>query len=274
MRRRWKGASIALVAVVALGAGCSSSSTTGSGGGSSTTAAPPGTSPSESTTTTAKGPTGSSGSTPTGAPSDVEAALIEAGDLGPSWSRDVSGQAPSESVNQSFLGVPACAALAPSGAEAATAESASADYDTSDGTDPDVQIAVQYQVDRYPDEGDATAVVSVVESAEFASCFETLLTTSAGSDGTVSNLAVTPLELPSASSLGVDAAVGVEVTGTATSAKGTADMVVHLVVVQHGSALGLFTVTVAAVDGATAPPLEVQQSAVEAAATKLVALGS
>jgi hypothetical protein len=178
-------------------------------------------------------------------------------------------------VNQGFLGIPACAALAPAGSSPASADSASAAYDPNDGgTNPNIQIEVEYQVDEYADAADAAAVMAIMESPGIGTCFESVLTTTGSGGETVSDLAVTALELPSAATLGIDAATGVEVTATVTTPKGTASTVIHLVALQHGSALGVFTVTEVAVDGSTPPPLEVSDSAVEAAATKLATLGS
>src|SRR3954470_18508142 len=113
MRRRWKGASVALVAVVALGAGCSSSNN-GSGGDASSTTAPSATSaPGSSTTSKGTALTGTAAPASGDAAATAKAALIEASDLGPGWKMDTGAVATPTSLSETFLAIPACAALVP-----------------------------------------------------------------------------------------------------------------------------------------------------------------
>ena len=264
MRRGWRGASVALVAAVVLGAGCSSSSDSGSGSESSTTTAASGTSAPPSSTTT-KGTTPTSG----GGAAAAEGALIAASDLGSGWKMDLTAGGPSMSISKAFLGVPACADLVPDAGTGADAEaSAQADYTT----DASV-LQVQYQVDLYPTDADAEAVVELFESPQFASCLGAALAEQSGSSTASSGLTTSPLAIASASDLGVDDAVGVEGDAQLSDAGKEAGVQLQVVILRKGSAVGAFTVSMASAGG-TPPPIQVNEATGQAAAEKLAAVGS
>lgn len=265
MRRGWKGASVALVAAVALGAGCSSSSGSGSGSESSTTTAASGTSAPSSSTTT-KGTTAPS---PGGDGAAAEGALIAASDLGSGWTMDLTEGGPSMSISQAFLGVPACADLVPDAGSGTAAEaSAQADYTTDASA-----LQVQYQVDVYPTEADAEAVVELFESPQFSSCLGAALAEQTGSGTTVSGLTTSPLTIASAADLGVDAAVGIEGGGQLSDSGREAGVQLQVVILRTGNAVGAFTVSMSSAGGSP-PPIQVNEDTVQAAAEKLAAVGS
>jgi hypothetical protein len=135
-------------------------------------------------------------------------------------------------------------------------------------------LQVQYQVDVYPTEEDAAAVMTMVESPAFGSCLGAALAAESSSTTTIGAVDASPLTIPSAADLGVDAAVGVGATipiSDSSAGGASATVSVQVVVLQHGAALGIFTVTRTA-QGGGAPPIEVDTEVVQAAATKLAAI--
>jgi hypothetical protein len=265
MRRGWKGASIALVAAVAIGAGCSSS--TESGNASSTTAGGSGTSAPSSSTTTSGGSTGSTAGDAAGSADD---ALIAASDLGSGWTRDVTAGGPPRSISETFLAVPACVDLVPdAGAGAATTSAAQASYSISGEN-----IQVQYEVDVYPTEADAEAMIELFESSDFSSCLDATLATEVGAGTTVSGVTASSLDIASADDLGVDAAVGVAGIGAMAESGSTVSFQTHVVLLRKGNALGAFTVTLVTPGNQVTTSLQANDQAIEAAAEKLTAFSS
>ena len=247
----------------ALAAGCSSTSD-GPSASSTTTAS--GTSAPASTTTT-KASTGTS--TAGGADATAESALIAASDLGAGWSEDVASTTP-ESFSVAFLAVPACADLVPDAGTGTASEGAAMANYTTTGSD----LQVQYQVDIYPTAADASAMVELLESPQFGPCLGAVLTKESP-NATIGEVTSSPLSIGSAADLGIDGAAGVEASAAVTAEpSGTGTTVqVQVVVLQHGNALGIFTVTRAAPGGDPAP-IDVNQDTVKAAATKIASIGS
>jgi hypothetical protein len=254
MRRRWRGASIALVAVVALGAGCSSSSDSGSGGAPSTSESP--------SSTAATSP----GTLITG---DPASALVEATDLGSGWTKEVVTDGPTRSVSETFFSVPACAELVPdAGTGAATTSAAQASYTESSG-----ELQVQYQIDVYPSEADAAAVVELFQSSDFSDCLSAALATEAGTAADVNGVRVSTLRIASAEDLGVDDVVGVAGTGAMTQSGSSASFQSHVVLLRKANVLGAFTVTLVTPGNFVNTALQANDQAIDAAGTKLASLG-
>jgi hypothetical protein len=268
-RRSW-GAACAVAGLIVVGtSGCSGSSGATGSDASTTTAATESTVPRETSTTSARANT-----TTTAGGGSVEelvaAALVPASDIGAGWTRE-SATGTLTSTNRMLLAVPACHDLVPDAGDGADAEAtAQADYST---TTFGSALDVQYQVDRYAAPEDAAAVVQLVSDPGFGTCMGTALT-SLADDATIGDVQVSPLTIPSASELGVDATAAVQATITVTSSGQEAIVLAQVVVLQAGGALGTFTVTSTSTTGTTPRPINLQATTVQAAATRLQALSS
>ena len=271
MRHRWVGWTFAVVVATLLVAGCASSEG-GSGSASTVTSSPTGTggptSGEPTSTTTATTAAATAPATSAELRAVAVGALLAGGDLQGSWTRDVANARLGPSASETFLDLPACAALVPdASAGAPPLGSAQALYEPSGGGP-----YATHQVDIYADEVDAAQVVSLFQAPDLAPCIEAVVEAEWDGSVTIELDSATSLALDPAA-LGVDDAVGVAVTGTMSQGPTTGSMQRHVVLLRSGAALSVVTVDLND-DQFVTTALQTDDAAIAAAARKVAAVPS